>query len=170
MRNISRDQQAYKYIESTHVVMRMKDIIKNRFTTAASLEILELDDEGKYMVVEKWDLYQGSGKMATMLQPDIPHDAVQTHTIEDIDDDEPTQCRETLNIIVVDEQDCTCGKWKDHKYLCHHATAYLCKQRNLTFSEILTNHVHQYYKMISMKEIYKYNMNPVAGILSGLME
>ena len=98
--------------------------------------------------------------MPTMLQLDMPHDAVHTCMTEDIDDDHPAEGRETSIVILVHEQPCTCWRWQDHKYPCHHAMAYLHKWRNLTFSEILTNHAHQYYKMTSMKEIYKYNMNP----------
>ena len=35
------------------------------------------------------------------------------------------------------------------------------QQVNILFAEILNKHVHQYYKMISTKEVNKYSMNPV---------
>ena len=38
--------------------MKVMDILQNRFAAAASLEVLELDDDGKYMVIERRDLYQ----------------------------------------------------------------------------------------------------------------
>ena len=79
--------------------MKVMDILQNRFAAAASLEDLEFDDEGKYMVIEKRDLYQGNGKMATMLQLEMPHDAVQSHNIKDADDDEPEEHTKRLIII-----------------------------------------------------------------------
>ena len=129
------------------------------FVACASLEVLELGEERKYMVFEKKDLCQGSGKVVTMLQRDIPHDSIQTSTYDDIDDDQPGEDRETPNVTLVHEQICICGKWQHNKYPCCHAIAYLHKWKNLTFPDILNNHVDQYYKMIHMKGIYKYNMN-----------
>ena len=97
-KSVENDKQ--KYMENTQVVMSVKDILENRFAATVSLEVLELDDEGKYMVIEKRDLYQGSGKLATMLQQDVPHNAVHTHTTKDISDDQPAEGREMSNVIL----------------------------------------------------------------------
>ena len=83
--------------------MKVKAILQNRLAAAASVEVLELDDESKHMVMEKRDLYQGIGKMATTLQLVMPHDAVQTCTIEDSHDDEPAECMETSKYLFMNK-------------------------------------------------------------------
>ena len=77
-----------------------------------------------------------------MFQQEQPHDALQTYTAEGNNDDEPEECTEMSNVILVHEQSCTYRKWQDHKYPCHHAMAYFCNWTNLSFPKILTTHVH----------------------------
>ena len=76
----------------------------------ASLQVLELGEVGKCIVTEKKDFYQGTGKVANMLQLDLPHDSTATTTADDIDDDQPAEGREMLNVILVHEGSCTCGE------------------------------------------------------------
>ena len=45
-----------------------------------------------------------------MLQLDLPHDSTATTTADAIDDDQPAEGREMLNVIPVHEGRCTWGK------------------------------------------------------------
>ena len=78
-----------------------------QFAGTPSLKVLELDEEHG---CRQRDLYQGTGKMATMLQLEMPDDAVHTCTTKDINDDQPAKGRETSNMILVHEQTWTCGR------------------------------------------------------------
>ena len=65
MQIISNQCQIFKDVDDNQVVRSVRDILQKRFTTAASLEILELGEVGKYIVIEKKEFYQGSGKLQT---------------------------------------------------------------------------------------------------------
>ena len=80
---------------------------------------------------------------------------------DEINDGISPWSEESTNVITVHHNICTCGKWQDHKYPCQHGMAYFQKWKNLSLKEILQKHVHPYYTMMSMKEIYRYNINPV---------
>ena len=105
------------------------------------------------MVIEKKDSYKGSGKSKTWYNWNYQMSQYQ----------QPLQMTMMMiswgkvgrHLMHVHEGCCTCGKWQDHKYPCQHAIAYLQKLRSLTLAEILNKHLHPYYKMMSMKEVYE---------------
>ena len=69
----------------------MIDILQNRFSVAASLEVLDLDNDGKYMVIEKGMYIKEVGKCQPCFNLKKPQDVVQIHTAEENDNDEPEE-------------------------------------------------------------------------------
>ena len=71
------------------------------------------------------------------------------------------ELRVKSNILMVDEQCCSCGKWQEYKYPCPHAMAYFQKWEELSFPRILQHLVHSWYWYKSLHEIYENNIFPV---------
>ena len=57
-----------------------------------------------------------------------------------------------------------------YMYPCRHAMAFFRKWKDMSFPDILQEHVHDYYGSKSMQQIYGYNIFPVVKIRSGMME
>ena len=96
-------QKLFKDDDDNQVVQSVEDALQEKFTAAESIEVLELDEEGKYVVCENKESYQGSGKLVNMLQLDLPHNSSATLSVEDIDDDQPAEGRVILNVVLVHE-------------------------------------------------------------------
>ena len=81
---------------ATSCVHHMKQNVSTRY--------VKLVAEFIFPLVKSYStVYQGSGKMATMIQLHMSHDAVHTHMTKDIDHDQPAKGRETSNVILVHE-------------------------------------------------------------------
>ena len=65
------------------------------------------------------------------------------------------------NAPTIQEKTCSCGRRQEYKYPCRHAMAYFWKWQDVSFPDILQDHVHDYYWNKSMQQIYGYNIFPV---------
>ena len=71
------------------------------------------------------------------------------------------QSRAQSNVLTVADKCCSCGKWQEYKYPCTHAMAYFWKWEQLAFPMILQHHVHDYYWLDRLHQIYDNNIFPV---------
>ena len=73
----------------------------------------------------------------------------------------PAPARVKTKFLTILEKTCFCGRWQEYKYPCRHAIVYFRKGEDMSFPDILQQHVHEYYRNKSMQQIYEYNIFPV---------
>ena len=73
----------------------------------------------------------------------------------------PAPTRVKTSVLTIQDKMCSCGRWQELKYPCRHAVAYFRKWEDMSFPDIFQEHVHDYYRNKSMKQIYGYNIFPV---------
>ena len=73
----------------------------------------------------------------------------------------PAPARVKTNVLMIEEKTCCCGRWQEYKYPCRRAMTYFRKWVDMSFPDILQQHVHDYYRNKSMQQIYGYNIFPV---------
>ena len=56
---------------------------------------------------------------------------------------------------------CSCGEWQDNLFPCIHACTYLKQELNISFEDMLNNHVSRLYKYGSLQDLYKDNIRTV---------
>ena len=67
--------------------------------------------------------------------------------------------RVKTNVLMIHEKTCSCGTWQEYKYTYRHDVAYFRKWEDMSFPDILQEHVHEYYRNKSMQQIYEYRHN-----------
>ena len=73
----------------------------------------------------------------------------------------PGPARVKTNVLYIQEKTCSCGRWQEYKYPSRHAVAYFRKWEDMSFPDILQQHVHDYYRNKSMHQIYEHTIFPV---------
>ena len=69
--------------------------------------------------------------------------------------------RVKTTVLNIQEKTCSCGRWQEYKYPCRHSIAYFRKWEDVSFPDILQQHVHDYYRNKSMEQIYEHSIFPV---------
>ena len=69
--------------------------------------------------------------------------------------------RTVSHMLNIQERTCTCGKWQDHECPCIDAVAYFRLEKELSFEDILDQHVSNFYKFERQQNLFTENMNPV---------
>ena len=62
------------------------------------------------------------------------------------------------NVLNIQEERYSCGRWQEYKYPCRHAIAYFRKWEDMSFPDILQQHVHDYYRNKSMQQVYEHTI------------
>ena len=73
----------------------------------------------------------------------------------------PAPVRVKTNVLTIQEKICSYGRWQEYKYPCRHSVASFRKWEDMSFPDILQQHVHDYNRNKSMQQIYGFNIFPV---------
>ena len=73
----------------------------------------------------------------------------------------PGLARVKTNVLNIQEKTCLCQRWQEYKYPCRHGVAYFRKWEDMSFPDILQQHVQDYYRNTSMQQIYEHTIFPV---------
>ena len=65
------------------------------------------------------------------------------------------------NVLTIQEKMCSCGTWQEYKYPYIHAMDYFRKWEDMSFPDILQEHVHDYFRNKSIQQIYGHNIFPI---------
>jgi len=131
----------YKPRDDTDVVARVVQIIKKRWDAAASMTVMELEEDcGDFKVVE------------TSITAEDPSD----HPMP------PAHGHMSVHVVKPDLQWCSCGVWQDVMYPCRHACAVYRKWKEKEVDYILSDLVPAYYKFGYVKQMFTSNVFPVS--------
>ena len=82
----------------------------------------------------------------------------------------PAPASMKTNALTIQEKTCSCGRWQKYEYPCSHAVTYLRIWEDMSFPDILQQHVHDYHRNKSMQQIYGYNTFLLQKIRSDMMK
>ena len=150
---ISENRQWYQTVDENDVVNKVKQVLKEHFHAAAAMQVVDLEVGQKYMVTE-------TNAMINLNHQQVPQMTQMEHGQRNMPILSAALSVKT-NVLTIQEKTCSCGRWQEFKYPCRHAMAYLRKWEDMSFPDILDQHVHDYYKNKSMQQIYEYNVFPV---------
>ena len=83
----------------------------------------------------------------------------------------PAPARVKTNVLTLQEKTCSCGRWQEYKYPCSHAVVYFRRWEDMSFLDIIQQHVHDYYRNKSMQQrIWIQHFFQLYKIRSDMME
>ena len=132
---ISENRQWYQTVDGNDVVSKVKQVLKACFHAAAAIQVVELEVGQKYMVTETY------GATINLHQQQVPPATQMEHQQSNMQIPSAPPSVKT-NVLNIPEKTCTCGRWKEFKYPCRHAVGYIRKWEDMSFPDILDQHVH----------------------------
>ena len=153
---ICENRQRYKTVDGVEVVHKDKQVLKEHFHSAAAMQVVELEAKQKYMVMETY-----RAKLNSNLNQPQPESPTQVQQQRKDMPPLPGPARVKTNVLHIQEKTCSCGRWQEYKYPCRHAIAYIRKWEDMSFPDILKQHMHDYYRNKSMQQIYEHTIFPV---------
>ena len=120
------------------------------------MHVVGLEVGQKYMITETYGSMLNINLNQQQTQPmtQMEHRQRHMHT-------PPAPARVKTNVLTIQEKTCSCGRWQEYKYACRHAVAYFRKWEDMSFLDILQQHVNECHRNQSMQQIYEYNILPV---------
>ena len=153
---ISENRHLYKAVDSDNVVNKVKQVLKDYFHSAAAMQVVELEVGQEYMVTETYGSMLNINLNQQWTPPTTQTEHQQRHMPI-----LPAPARVKTNVLTIQEKTCSCGRWQEYKYPCRNSMAYFRKWEDMSFLDILQQHVHDYYRNKSMQQIYGYNIFPL---------
>ena len=141
---ISENRQWYQTVDENDVVNKVKQVLKEHFHAASAMQVVDLEVGQKYMVTETY-------AMINLNHQQVPPMTQMEHRQRNMPILSAPLSVKT-NVLTIQEKTCSCGRWQEFKYPCRHAMAYFRKWEDMSFPDILDQHVHDYYKNKSMQQ------------------
>ena len=138
---ISENRQQYKMVDGDDVVNKVKQMLKDHFHSAAAMQVVEIEVGQKYIITETY----GSMLNINLNQQQTQHMVQMQHQQRHMPTP-PAPARVKTNVLTIQEKTCSCGRWQEYKYPCRHAIPYFRKWEDMSFPDILQQHVHEYYR------------------------
>ena len=138
---ISENRQLYRTLDSDDEVAKVKHILKDRFHSAAAMQVMELEVSQKYMATEPYGLMLNQQHTPPTTEQEHQHRHMPVL---------PVPTRVNTNVLANEDKTHYCGRWQEYKYPCRHAMAYFRKWEEIMFPDILQMLMHDYYKNKSM--------------------
>ena len=138
------------------MVNKVKQVLKDHFHSATAMEVVELEVGQKYMITETYGSTLKINLNQQQTQPMAQMEHQQRHMPTP-----PAPAQVKTNVVTIQEKTCSCRRLQEYKYPCKYANAYFRKWADMSFPDILQQHVHEYYRNKSMQQIYEYNIFPV---------
>ena len=136
---ICENRQRYKTVDGDEVVHKYKQVLKEHFHSAAAMQVVDLEAKQKYMVMETY-----RAKLNSNLNQPQPESPTQVQQQRKDMPPLPGPARVKTNVLHIQEKTCSCGRWQEYKYPWRHAIAYIRKWEDMSFPDILKQHMHDY--------------------------
>ena len=142
----SENRQWYETVDGNDVVTKVKQVLKECFYAAAAMQVVELEVGKKYMVTEMYGATINLNQQQVQPTSQVEHWQSNMPIL-------PAPMSVKTNVLTIPEKTCSCGRWQEFKYPCRHAVAYFRKWEDMSFTDILDQHVHDSYRNKSMQHI-----------------